>query len=184
MAWLSSSRRYPPRVLNYDALPKQDGTKTTYNAWGACIQDSCQYVPLKQRYDGYNKYQASIRAGTAALDGPLRAAASASAAAAWPAAAEAELVRALRRGVLLGNVLLISSNYGTSNEALIARFYVNEAYFALTALAAAARRPDGAADAAAAWRLARDSWNSYLAVINRAVAPKVGTRFPALTGDL
>lgn len=140
-------------------------------------------MPLKQRYDGYNKYQVSIRAGTAALEGPLLAAA-AGAAADWPAAAEAELVRALRRGVLLGNALLISANYGTSNEALVARFYVNEAYYALTALAAA-RRAGGAAPAAAeAWRLARDSWNSYLAVINRAIVPKVGQRFQPVPAGL
>jgi hypothetical protein len=175
--------RYPPRVLDYSKLPKQEGDKTMYNAWGACIQDSCQYVPLKQRYDGYNKYQASIRAGTAALEGPLLAAA-AGRAADWPAAAEAELIRALRRGVLLGNALLISANYGTSNEALVARFYVNEAYYALTVLAAARRAAAPPPAAADAWRLARDSWNSYLAVVNRAIPPKVGQRFEAVSAGL
>ena len=91
-------------------------------------------------------------------------------------------MRSLRRAVLLGNALLISANYGTSNEALVARFYANEAFFAVGELATAVRRGDGPA-ARSAWLLARDSWNSLLAVENRAVASKVGTKFELVTVD-
>lgn len=30
--------RYPPRVLDLDALPEQEGSKDVYNAWGKCVQ--------------------------------------------------------------------------------------------------------------------------------------------------
>ena len=30
--------RYPPRVLDLEALPEQEGNKDVYNAWGKCVQ--------------------------------------------------------------------------------------------------------------------------------------------------
>ena len=32
--------------------------------------------------------------------------------------------------------------------------------------------------AAQAWALCRDSWNSFLVLVNRAIVPKVGDKFP------
>ena len=43
-----------------------------------------------------------------------------------------------------------SENYGTSNEALVARFYLNEAFYGSKTLAAARSKGDDAA--------ARDAW--------------------------
>ena len=51
-----------------------------------------------------------------------------------------------------------------------------QAAFALEKLGEAARGADGEA-ADAAYSFGRDSWNSYLVVINRAIVPKVGDRF-------
>jgi hypothetical protein len=47
-----------------------------------------------------------------------------------------------------------SENYGTSNEALVARFYLNEAFYGSKMLAAACGKGDVAA-AAEAWSLSR-----------------------------
>ena len=53
---------------------------------------------------------------------------------------------------------------------------VNEADHSLNLVAAAVRARDAAA-ALAAWQFGRDSWNSYLAVINPQIVPKVGEPF-------
>ena len=36
----------PPRVL-----VQVDAKQPQWNAWGSCVDNSCTYVPLKQRYD-------------------------------------------------------------------------------------------------------------------------------------
>ena len=61
----------------------------------------------------------------------------------------------------------------------MATFYVNEASYALDLLAVAADRQDLTA-AQAAWDFGRDSWNSYLAVVNPSIVPKVGDPFEAI----
>ena len=66
--------RYPPRVLDLERLPEQEGGKDVYNAWGKCVQDSCQYVGLKQRYDGYKKFKPAVVLAAEALAGDLKAA--------------------------------------------------------------------------------------------------------------
>ena len=52
---------------------------------------------------------------------------------------------------------LPSENYGTSNEALVARFYLNEAFYGVKTLAAACNKADldAAADSWALCRLTR-----------------------------
>ena len=37
----------PPRVL-----VQVDAKQPQWNAWGSCVDNSCTYVPLKQRYHG------------------------------------------------------------------------------------------------------------------------------------
>lgn len=164
-------------MLVFEELPKQEGSKPIYNAWGACVQDSCSYVPLKQRYDGYKKYKDSTTRASSILQGALLQSATGSA---FDVDEGKVFEKALRRGVLFANILLISENYGTSNEALAARFYVNEAYFGMVQL----QKEAGAGNTAAAkewWLLCRDSWNSYLTLINRAIVPKVGDKFPLIS---
>ena len=43
-----STGRYPPRVLNLDALPEQEDNKAVFNAWGKCVQVYIYiYIPPK-----------------------------------------------------------------------------------------------------------------------------------------
>lgn len=167
--------RYPPRVLDLEALPEQDANVEVFNAWGKCVQDSCSYVGLKQRYEGYKKGRYAVELASKALDGDLREAAAGEID--FPDECADKFEKALRRCSLLSNALLISENYGTSNEALVARFYLNEAFYGSKTLAAACKQADLAA-AAQAWALCRDSWNSFLVLVNRAIVPKVGDKFP------
>eukprot|EP00961_Rhodomonas_salina_P118349 1593070-Rhodomonas_salina.1 len=124
--------KYPPRVLVFEELPKQEGSKPIYNAWGACVQDSCSYVPLKQRYDGYKKYKDSTTRASSILQGALLQSATGSA---FDVDEGKVFEKALRRGA--------------------ARFYVNEAYFGMVQL----QKEAGAGNTAAAkewWLLCRD----------------------------
>ncbi|EKX42207.1 hypothetical protein GUITHDRAFT_88187 [Guillardia theta CCMP2712] len=163
--------RYPPRRLDLGSAPQQSKDKLVFNAFGECVNDSCQYVPIKQRYDGYKKYKASInlcsdllRTLHDTLGNPMSD------------EDKKKSEKLLRRAVLFADALLISENYGTSNEALVSRFYVNEAYYASLQLAEASKKGD-AARSKEMWELWRDSWNSYLIIINRAIVPKVGEKF-------
>ena len=47
----------PPRVL-----VQVDAKQPQWNAWGSCVDNSCTYVPLKQRYHGWVKVRVRARA--------------------------------------------------------------------------------------------------------------------------
>ena len=49
----------PPRVL-----VQVDAKQPQWNAWGSCVDNSCTYVPLKQRYDGWVGVGVRARAAT------------------------------------------------------------------------------------------------------------------------
>eukprot|EP00960_Hanusia_phi_P007995 228996-Hanusia_phi.AAC.5 len=166
--------RYPPRRLDLENAPQQGKDKLLAESRDSFLdeaQDSCQYVPIKQRYDGYKKYKNAINQGSEllrqlhdSLGNPMSD------------EDKKKAEKLLRRAVLLADLLLISENYGTSNEALVSRFYVNEAYYASLQLAEASKKGD-AERSKEMWELWRDSWNSYLIIINRAIVPKVGEKF-------
>ena len=170
----------PPRVFD----PSVVATQPRWNAFGSCIENSCTYVPLQQRYDGYAKYAeriayglrayAAIRPAIERADWEAAASAVDRGGGGVPPAAAAD---ALLKAALCANLLLVSPNNAREvQEASLARFYVNEASHALDLIASAvaARDEDGAF---AAWEFGRDSWNSWGAVVNRAIVEKVGDKF-------
>jgi hypothetical protein len=79
--------------------------------------------------------------------------------------------------LLFATSMLTSPNSsGPSIEYLVARFYVNELAFATRELSKAVANHD-IERATAAWQFGKDSMNSYLTIINRAIVPKVGDKF-------
>jgi len=174
----------PPRRLLEGQL---SGDNPQWNAWGACdtsgSENSCTYVPLKQRIPAYGKYSFFITLGAkeygmigGALDRQD-----------WDQVQELLLldstttppacVDALLKMVLFATSMLTTPNYsGPSREMLVARFYVNEAAFAVQEIRAAMKERD-LSRAKAAWEFGRDSWNSYLIVVNRQINTKVGDKF-------
>ena len=82
----------------------------------------------------------------------------------------------LKAGLLASQLLVSPNNPREKRAASLATFYVNEVSFALDALAAAAAAQDEAR-ATEAWDFGRDSWNSYIAVVNPSIVPKVGDPF-------
>jgi hypothetical protein len=172
----------PPLRLSFRELPT---SQPVYDAFGACVESSCTYVPIKRRYDGYSKYAPDVALGAAlfaSLDGAIgrgewatvtAAVTKGSAAAKRPVG---PVYTATLRSILLANTLLISENSAELRDALLARFYSNEAGFAATELQRAAEAADGPR-ALAAWRLGVAAWRSYFTVVNRGIVPKVGEPF-------
>ena len=186
----------PPR-----SITAPNTQQPQWNAFGSCVENSCTYVPIQQRYNAYTKYERRLSRGIDAY----RAIGLAVAKQDWPAvlsmtyrggdvikpspgqecagecvakiAPPAPAVDALLKAGLLASQMLVSpNNLREKKEAALATFYVNEVSYALECLEAAAASQDLPA-ATAAWEFGKDSWNSYLAVINPAVVPKVGDKF-------
>lgn len=189
--WYYSGKR-PPRRLNIDDFPAND---PTWNAWGECTKsestgNSCVYVSLRQRVPAYGKYAFSIQLGAdeyAKLGKILR-----SSSPNWNEAAAlvdaggvdqrmpAPAVDAELKMALFATQMLTSPNFsGVARELLVSRYYVNEYAFSLKEMAKAIDERD-AATALGLWEFGKDSWNSYISIINRAISPKVGDKFDAI----
>lgn len=196
--------RLPPRIL----LPKVRIDDPKFNAWGACLssessgggQNSCTYVSLNQRIPAYSKYAISIALGANSyrqvgnlLESISKQSNDDSASSSlWNEALSylepasnntppSPAIDALLKMILFASAMLTSPNYsGPPMEMLVARFYVNELGFAINELSSAiAERDIGRAKVA--WQFGKDSWNSYFAIVNRAIVPKVGDKFEPLS---
>ena len=191
--WYFSGKN-PPRRLNIDAFPSDD---PTWNAWGECTKsdstgNSCVYVSLKQRQPAYGKYAFSIALGASEfqqLGQILRKGRLSDQE--WNAAARivdagyeqrmpAPTVDALLKMALFATQMLTSPNFsGPSRELLVSRYYINETAFATKELAQAIEQRD--LDMAMGfWEFGKDSWNSYISIVNRSISPKVGDKFEVI----
>lgn len=183
-------RRFDPNVVIDD--PK-------YNAWGSCSAsgstNSCLYVPLNQKFPAYSKYAYIIAFASKEYEklgrllNEIENKNLDSSSNLWAQAASfvdrgspgdtypSTIVDAMLKMVLFATGFLTSPNYtGPQLELLVARFYVNEANFAVSEISLSVK--DGNIERAkAAWDFGRDSLNSYFALVNRAIVPKVGEKF-------
>uniref|UniRef100_A0A6S8IZL8 Uncharacterized protein n=1 Tax=Amphora coffeiformis TaxID=265554 RepID=A0A6S8IZL8_9STRA len=80
----------------------------------------------------------------------------------------------LRPMGLLANNFLASENTGVNNELFLARWYINELYLLINDLRNATTDEDAKSIVAAV----RSAANSYLALMNRVITPKVGDKLP------
>lgn len=127
------------------------------------------FVRMQTRYDAYSKYSAKINIGLDAFR---------SLKATDDKITYVDVVLlALRPMGLLANVLLATES--ETNELLLARYYINQAYFALADLQETfSRSPDDANDAI---DLARVNLNSFITIVNRAIPPdRIGPQFGTL----
>ena len=77
--------------------------------------------------------------------------------------------------------VLTSPNFsGPSRELLVSRYYINECAYATKELARAIDDRD-TATALGLWEFGKDSWNSYLSIVNRSISPKVGDKFEMIS---
>lgn len=178
----------PPRKL--DAF-SPDSPK--WNAWGSCATDgsggnACTYVPLKQRISAYSKYAFNIALGAQEyqqlgtilkqVERDETAWGRASTLVSQTESPPPPAVDALLKMALLASGMLSTPNFsGVQRDVLVARFYVNEADFATREMARAIEERN-VRRALSAWEFGKDSWNSYLTIVNRNIVPKVGEPIP------
>lgn len=131
---------------------------------------SMPFVLSQQRYDALKKYGQRVVDGTTTLnnlgdtikDGKRATIADAS-----------DPIYALRPLGLLANGFLGSENTGTTNELLLARWYINEIYLRVGDI----RNATTDKDAQYAHEALQKSINSYYAMMNRVITSKVGNKF-------
>jgi hypothetical protein len=131
------------------------------------------FVLSQQRYDSLKKYGSRVKAGAQAvnsLEADIKAGNFAS------ITNGDDPKYALRPLGLMANGFLASENTGTTNELLLARWYINEVYLRLSDMSKAASEND----ALVAYSAAKKSLNSYFAMLNRVVTSKVGDKFEYL----
>uniref|UniRef100_A0A7S4B4V3 Uncharacterized protein n=2 Tax=Chrysotila carterae TaxID=13221 RepID=A0A7S4B4V3_CHRCT len=149
------------------------------------------YSPVARRYNGYSKYGSRIRNGITTYASLRKDIDEAN----WQGVKEAlqkgskgqgdavkpvppsELRSFARALGLVSNSLLQSENDSSTTAAnLLARHLVNEAYFAMDDIEAAAAASDKAA-AVAAWQAGAEYINAFIGLVNRNITPKVGDQF-------
>lgn len=123
------------------------------------------FVLSQQRYDSLKKYGDRVSSGAVVLkdlDSSIKGG--------------NNPIYALRPLGLLANGFLGSENTGTTNELLLARWYINEVYLRIGDIQNAASE----AEAMNAYNAAIKAFNSYFSMLNRVINSKVGNKFDYL----
>mmetsp|Transcript_301 Transcript_301/g.500 ORF Transcript_301/g.500 Transcript_301/m.500 type:complete len:280 (-) Transcript_301:42-881(-) len=128
------------------------------------------FVLTQQRYDTLKKYGDRVKKGIQVIEG-LNDVISAGNYGTIQDADDPKY--ALRPFGLLANGFLGSDNTGTTNELLLARWYINEIYLRIGDIQHASSKEE----AFAALRAAKNSINSFLTMMNRVITYKVGNKF-------
>mmetsp|Transcript_5915 Transcript_5915/g.8362 ORF Transcript_5915/g.8362 Transcript_5915/m.8362 type:complete len:295 (-) Transcript_5915:36-920(-) len=133
----------------------------------------------QQRYDALKKYGTRVAAGAKVLDGLGDVIMASSGAKDFESriseAAAPEY--ALRPMGLMANGFLASENTGTTNELLLARWYINEIYLDIGDM----RSASSPEEAMKSYIAAKKAANSYLNLLNRVITSKIGDKFELLT---
>jgi hypothetical protein len=128
------------------------------------------FVPNQQRYDAYKKYGNRI---VDMRDAIIRIGTSTSANDVPDANDPTYHLRALG---LFANAMMATENTGTTNELLLARWYINEMYLRIGDYRDALS--GGEMDVAGErYGILVRATNSYLSLMNRSISSKVGDRF-------
>ena len=128
------------------------------------------FVLSQQRYDALKKYGERVKSGAQALnnldteirDGKFSG---------IPGCDDP--IYALRPLGLQANGFLASENSGTTNELLLARWYINEIYLRIGDI----QKASSESEALKAHDAAKKAMNSYLSMLNRVITSKVGNKF-------
>lgn len=131
---------------------------------------SMPFAPSQQRYDTMKKYRERVQRGVDLIAG-LKDSIARSEFENIPDSTAPEY--SIRPMGLMANNFLASENTGTTNELLLARWYINEINLDIYDIKNAASKED----AAQAYLAAVSALNSYLGLLNRVITPKVGDKF-------
>ena len=131
------------------------------------------FVPSQQRYDALKKFNGRVQTSK---DQIVKIGSVSSGADVPDSDDPAYQLRALG---LLANSFLASENTGTTNELMLARWYINEMYLRIGDYRGALQKGDQK-DAEACYGYLTKAMNSYLTLINRSISSKVGDQFSYL----
>lgn len=166
----------PSRAFdNSNVLFKQDyyfkfGTAAPFIPPGSMdFPKTMPFVPSQQRYDTLKKYGDRIKKGVVMVD-------SLNTLDDIPDPTTLDVYQ-LRPMGLLANGIMASENTGTTNELLLARYYINEIYLDIGDMRSAATDKDKKR----AYTNAKRALNSYLGLINRNISNKVGDKLELLS---
>mmetsp|Transcript_10092 Transcript_10092/g.24713 ORF Transcript_10092/g.24713 Transcript_10092/m.24713 type:complete len:301 (-) Transcript_10092:325-1227(-) len=128
------------------------------------------FVPSQQRYEALKKFGPRIQKAmsvVAEIGGKESAA---------EVPEQTDPVYQLRALGLLANSFLASENIGTTNELMLARWYINEMYLRIGDYRSALEKGD-AKEAKLCYTYLIKASNSYLSLLNRSITSKVGDQF-------
>ena len=131
------------------------------------------FVPSQQRYDALKKFIGRVQTSK---DQMVKIGSMSSATDIPDSDDPAYQLRALG---LLANSFLASENTGTTNELMLARWYINEMYLRIGDYKIALQKGDQK-DAETCYGYLIKAMNSYLTLINRSISSKVGDQFSYL----
>lgn len=132
------------------------------------------FVPSQQRYDALKKFNGRVKAS---IEQVVKIG-SATSSADVPDSDDA--VYQLRALGLLANSFLASENTGTTNELMLARWYINEMGLRIDDYKRALEQQGNEKEANACYAYLKKAMNSYLTLINRSISSKVGEQFSYL----
>jgi hypothetical protein len=170
---LASKSRKPD---NSNVIFSQDyyykfGTAPKYIANGSTeFPKTMPFTSSQQRYDTMKKYRDRVQRG---IDLVVQLAENIEKGD-YPNIPDATAPEySIRPMGLLANGFLASENTGTTNELLLARWYINEVYLDVSDIKAASSKEEALLAHAAALK----ALNSFLGMINRVTSTKVGEPF-------
>jgi len=128
------------------------------------------FAPSQQRYEAMKKYRERVQRGIDLIVG-LGETIAAGKYSSIPDSTAPEY--SIRPFGLFANSMIASENTGTTNELLLARWYINELSLDIDDIKKAPRREE----AMKSLQAAKAAINSYLGLLNRVITPKVGDKF-------
>ena len=128
------------------------------------------FTPTQQRYDALKKYRERVQRGIDLIAGLGEVIAKGDYASIPDSTAPEYSIRPMG---LLANNFLASENTGTTNELLLARWYINEINLDIDDIRNASSKEEAQKTHAAAL----NALNSFLGMLNRVITPKVGDKF-------
>ncbi len=128
------------------------------------------FVPSQRRYDALKKYGPKVKQS---VDAIVRIGSFSSTINVPERTDPSYQLRSLG---LIADSFLASDNTGTTNELMLARWYINEIYLRIGDYRDALARGD-AIEAKACYNYLTKAMNSYLSLLNRSITSKVGEQF-------
>ena len=128
------------------------------------------FAPSQQRYEAMKKYRERVQRGIDLIVG-LGETIAAGEYSSIPDSTAPEY--SIRPFGLFANSMIASENTGTTNELLLARWYINELSLDIDDI----KNAPTTEEATKSLQAAKAAINSYLGLLNRVITPKVGDKF-------